>query len=157
MLMGAAIGSYINNIYIAIILAFLSHYLLDLIPHADYSLKDTHKKGWIFLLPNILKISLDLLSGILLIFIFSKATLPASRQAIIYICAFFAILPDGLTVLNNIIPNKILEIHRKFHIEKIHYFKENPSTNSGQRKISIFWRILSEIAVVIISIFLLRF
>ena len=139
---GAAVGYSVKNIPLAILLAFLSHYFLDLIPHADYSLKDTHKKGWIFLLPNILKISLDLLSGLLLIFIFSK------NQPIIYICAFLAILPDGLTVLNNIIPNKILEIHRKFHIEKVHFLMN--------KKISVFWRILSEIAVVIISIFLLR-
>ncbi len=143
MLLGAAIGSYVNNIYLAIILAFLSHYLLDFIPHADYSLKNTDKKGWILILPNILKIAGDLFLGILLIWMFSK------NHPIIYACAFFAILPDGLTVLNNLIPNKILEIHRNLHIEKIHFLKN--------KKISNFWRIGSEIIVVIISIMVLKY
>jgi len=140
MLLGAAIGSSIKNIWLAIILAFLSHYLLDLIPHVDYSLKNVDKKGWITIPSNIFKISLDLFLGILLIFLFSK------NQPVIYICAFFAILPDGFTVLNSVLPNNILKSHLKFHTEKIHFLKN--------KKISLFWRIFSQAVVVIASILL---
>jgi hypothetical protein len=147
MLFGAAIGSSVNNIWLAIILAFLSHYLLDFIPHIDYSLKNTDKKGGI-LRSNILKISIDLFLGIFLIILFSKSSLPIGRQAVIYICAFFAILPDGLMVLNNLIPNNILEKHLNFHIEKIHFLKN--------KKIPKFWRFLSEIIVIVISIIMFK-
>jgi hypothetical protein len=142
LLFGAAVGSTIKNVPLAIILAFLSHYLLDFIPHADYPLENTENKRWITLLPNILKIALDFCLGILLILIFSK------NQPIIYICAFFAILPDGLTVLNDLTPNKALEFHRKLHIEKIHFLKN--------KKISNFWRITIQIIVVAVSIILLK-
>ena len=141
MLFGAAIGSYINNIPVAILLAFLSHYLLDFIPHIDYSLKDTHKKGWVLFLPNISKIILDICSGIIIILIFSK------NYPIIYICTFFSMLPDSFTVLNNLLPNKILESHFKLH-NKIHFLKD--------KKISNFWRILSQILIVIISIIMFK-
>jgi hypothetical protein len=142
LLFGAAIGSVVKNIPLAIILAFLGHYFLDFIPHIEYHIENTEKKQWQAVLPNILKISLDFLLGTLLILIFSK------NQPIIYVCAFFAILPDGFTVLNNLIPNRVLEIHRKFHIEKIHFLKD--------KKISKFWRIISQVIVVIISVVLMK-
>jgi len=149
MLFGAAIGSLAKNIYLAIILAFLGHYLLDFIPHIDYPLKNIEKKQWQKVLPDFLKIALDLGLGLLLIFLFSK------NQPIIYVCAFFALVPDGITFLSLAFPNKIFEPLQKFHIEKAHFFKNNPSTSSGQIKISNFWRILSQVAVVFISILLL--
>ena len=143
MLFGAAVGSSVNNIPLAIILALLSHYLLDFIPHIDYPLKDTDKKNFILMLPNILKIALDFGSGILLIFLFSK------NHPIIYVCAIAAILPDGFTVLNALMPNKILKFHSKLHPEKVHYFKD--------KKISNFWRISSQVAVAVISVLILRY
>jgi hypothetical protein len=133
----------VNNIPLAIILAFLSHYLLDLIPHYDYHFDDVDRKNWRKMMPNIAKVTIDFCLGAILILLFSK------NQPIIYVCAFFAALPDGFTVLNNLFPNKIMEFHRKFHIDKVHFLKDN-------KKISNFWRILSEAAVVIISIILLK-
>ena len=149
MLLGAAIGSSINNIYLAIILSFLSHYLLDLIPHFDYPLKYSAGKK-ILIIPNILRIGLDFFSGILLIFLFSK------NHPLIYICAIVAIIPDGLTVLNDIIPSKILELHRKLHIDKIQILTNGPDVISGKIKISNFWRISVQILVVLISIYILK-
>ncbi len=143
MLLGAAIGSSVRSIPLAIILAFLSHYFLDFIPHIDYELKDMEKKKWIMLLPNLFKVALDFFLGLLLIFIFSK------NQPIIYLCAFLAIVPDGLTVLHSLMPNKILTFHNKLHIGKIHFLKDN-------KKISTFWRITSQAVVAIISVVLLK-
>jgi len=146
-LFGAAIGSSVTNIPLAIVLAFLGHYLLDLLPHIEYPIENIEKKQWRKALPDILRIIADLLIGILLILIFSKSALPAGRQAIIYICAFMGILPDGFSVLSYFISNKILKTHNKIH-QKIHFLKD--------KKISNFWRFSSQIFVIIISTILLK-
>ncbi|MCX6721199.1 MAG: hypothetical protein NT026_01185 [Candidatus Staskawiczbacteria bacterium] len=130
MLLGAAMGHVVKNPILAIIMAYLSHYLLDFIPHIEYDVK------------KLKKIILDLCLGILFIFLFSK------NNPVIYICAFFAILPDGFTVLNNLFPNKILEIHNKLHTKKIHFLRDN-------KKISNFWRVFSQLLIIFISILLL--
>ncbi|MDO8486638.1 MAG: hypothetical protein Q7S77_03020 [Candidatus Staskawiczbacteria bacterium] len=143
LLLGAVVASKINNIPVAIIMALLSHYYLDLIPHIEYSIKNIKEKQWHKSTPDILKVFLDFLFGILIILIFSN------NQPIIYICAFVALIPDSLTVISLIRPNKILSEHDKFHTEKIHFLK--------YKKISTFWRILSQILVIIISIILLKY
>jgi len=142
LLFGAAIGSVINNIPLAIILAFLGHYFLDLFPHVEYDIESLSEKQWQKKLPAILKITLDLCSGVLLIFLFSK------NHPIIYVCAFFGILPDGLTVLNNHFPNRILNAHNFFHSKKIHFLKD--------KKISNFWRITTQVIAFAISVVLLK-
>jgi hypothetical protein len=142
LLFGAAIGSVVKNIPVAIILAFLGHYLLDLIPHIEYNIEGIAEKQWRKKIPVFIKITLDLLSGILLIFLFSK------NQPILYVCAFFAILPDGFTVLNILLPNGILESHNKLHTQKVHFLKD--------KKISKFWRITGQIIVVMVSLVLFQ-
>jgi hypothetical protein len=143
LLFGAVIGSKISNIYLAIILALLSHYLLDVIPHFDYPVKVKDRNQWKKLMLGAVKVALDFFTGIFLILIFSK------NQPTVYICAFFALLPDGFTVLKYLIPgNKIFEAHYAFHM-KLHFLKD--------KKISMFWRIFNQVAVVIISIILLKY
>jgi len=142
LILGAVIGSKIEYIPLAIILAFLSHYILDLIPHIEYSIKNIEKKQWQKSLPETIKIFLDFALGILLILFFSD------NQPTVFICAFFAISPDGISFLNYFISNKILKKLSDFHHEKIHFLKN--------KKISIFWRILSQVLIVLISIFLLK-
>jgi hypothetical protein len=143
LILGAAIGSKISNIYLAIILALLSHYLLDIIPHFDYPVKSNDRNQWKKLLLGAVKVALDLLVGISLILIFSK------NQPLVYIGAFFALLPDGFTVLKYLIPNnKIFEAHYALHM-KLHFLKD--------KKISMFWRILNQVIVVIISIIILKY
>jgi len=143
LLFGAVIASYIKNPILAIILTFLSHYLLDFIPHAEYPIKNISEKDWKKSLPDFLKILVDFTTGAVLIFIFSAKT------PIIFICAFFAILPDGLTVLSAIFPNRFLAMHNFVHSKKIHVLKT--------KKISNFWRILSQAIIVMFSIILLKF
>ena len=138
MLMGAAIASKITNPILAVILAFFSHYLLDLIPHNEYPVENLKNGEWNNALPDFLRVILDFCLGILLISMLSGGEL------IIYICAFFAILPDGLTILNSIFSNEILEIHNNFHREKIHFLKN--------KKILGFWRILNQILAIVITL-----
>ncbi len=145
MLFGAAIAAKIQNPVLAIILAFLSHYLLDILPHTEYPI-DNIKRGRLKMArPDILRVSLDFLAGILLIYIFSN------RELIIFIAAFFAILPDGLSLINSFFPNKILTAYNNFHQKRLHYFKE-PACRQAGKKIPNFWRILSQVTVVLISL-----
>jgi hypothetical protein len=132
LLFGAGIGNIIQNMPMAILLAFLSHYLLDSIPHAEYNIENIKNKQWQKAFSDFLKIFFDFCISIIFIAVFSD------NQPAIYICAFFAILPDGLSLL----------FRDNFHKEKIHFLK--------YKKIPLFWRILSQILIVIISIILLR-
>ncbi len=141
MLFGVAVASKIQNPFFAIILAFLSHYLLDAIPHVEYSIKkiksNKFKEAW----PDLLKILIDLFLGSLLVWLLS------GREFIAFIIAFFAIIPDGLTVLEFIFPNKILKAHSNIHREKIHFLK--------YKKIPLFWRIFSQTTTIALSIAIL--
>ena len=143
LLFGALIGQKINNPFLAIALAFLGHYLLDLLPHIEYSVKNINEKRWKNSAGDILRVLLDFSAGIFLIFMFS------SNQPIVYVCAFFAILPDGLSILNSFFSNKILQKHSWLHNEKVHFL--------GNKKISKFWRIASQVAASVIFIFFLMF
>lgn len=143
LLLGAVIGSKIEYFPLAIILAFLSHYLLDLIPHTEYSINNISEKRWQKSLPDFLRVFLDFSLGLLLILVFSN------NQPIIYISALVALIPDGLTIISSILPNKILSKHDQFHTKKIHFLK--------YKKISTSWRILSQILVIFISIILLKY
>ena len=143
MLLGAAIGNLGINPVLAVILAFLSHYLLDFIPHIEYSIKNIKNKNWSKAHWEFIKVFIDFLSAIALILFFSK------NQPIIYICALAAIIPDGLSILNYILKLKILNKHSYIHQEKIHFLKN--------KKISKFWRISSQILVVIVCLIFLKF
>ena len=163
MLFGAAVSSYIKNPFLAVILAFFSHYVLDLIPHIEYNIENIKNKRWGRALPDLLKVASDSFAGAMLILLFSNPS-AGSGQLIIFVVALFSILPDGLTVLSYFFQNKFLELHKKFHQKKIHFLRDNPSASfgtaqdkdSGQIKISNFWRITNQVLIIIISIFLLK-
>jgi hypothetical protein len=138
LLLGAFIGQKISSPIFAIILAYLSHYILDTLPHIEYSVDNIVNKKWKKSFFDFLKVFLDIFSGLLLIFLLS------SNKPIIYICAFFAILPDGLSMLNIVLKNKYLEAHSIFHQTKLHYLKF--------KKIPLFWRIFSQVLIVALYI-----
>ena len=149
MLFGAAIGSTVDNAPLAIILAFLGHYFLDLFPHIEYidgverSIESLKNDTWGKKIKNMLKVFTDFCIGLLLIFLLSK------NQPIIYLCALIAIVPDGLTIIHALFPRLGLALHHHIHGTKIHYLTK-------QKKISTFWKILTQAIAVIASIILLR-
>ena len=142
LLLGALIGKEVNNPYLAIPLAFLSHYFLDLLPHIEYPIENITKKQWSKSFPDFIKVFLDIFLGLLLIFLFSK------NHPIIYVCAFFAILPDGIAFLSYFIKSNFVKKHTFFHSEKIHFLKN--------KKISIFWRVASQVIVTVICVIVLK-
>lgn len=141
MIFGALIASKIQNPFWAVILAFLSHYFLDFIPHNEYPIENMRKGLRKESLPDILRITLDFLSGILLISIFTN------MAPVILTAVFFSILPDGFTVLSSVFPNKFLKLHDNLHRKKIHFLKK--------KKIFAFWKIFSQVSIIIISVSLL--
>lgn len=141
LLLGAAIGSIIKYPLLAIILAFLSHYILDFLPHTDYTISNIKKKQWKKTGSEFSIILFDIIISLITIAIIS------SNQPIIYICALFAILPDGLTALGLFIKNKFLHYQINFHRKEVHYFKE--------KKIPNFWRTFSQIFITIVAVILL--
>jgi hypothetical protein len=142
LLFGAAIGSKIGYLWLALILAFLSHYFLDLFPHTEYPIENIKNNQWQKSFPDFLRVATDFGLGIFVIFLFSDNYLKT------YACAFAAIIPDGLTFLEYFFHNKLFKIHNNFHLKKIHYFKN--------KKIANFWRFFTQIAAVIISVILLK-
>jgi len=141
-LFGSAIATIIKNPYLAVILALFSHYFLDFFPHIEYPIDNITNKNFKKSLPQIISVATDLLSGIILIFIFSN------NSPIIYISVFFALLPDGFSLLNVIFKNRLLDVHSKLHQEKLHFLK--------YKKIPNFWRFFTQILVVVISLFVLH-
>jgi len=141
MLLGAAIASKIEYAPFAIILAFLSHYLLDVFPHIEYPIKNIQNKQWLKSLPDFLRVAFDFFAGLLIIYFFS------GWQIIIFVGALFAVLPDAFNLINMAFPNNFLKNHSNFH-EKIHFLKN--------KKISVFWRIASQVLVVAISVAILK-
>lgn len=149
MLFGATTGSVITSLPLAIILALLGHYFLDLFPHIEYldsvenSIESLKSDTWSKKIKNMAKVWLDFCLGILLILLLSK------NEPAIYICAFVAIIPDGLTVIHALFPNNILEAHHAMHGGRIHYLTK-------QKNFHTFWKILTQVVVVLISAILLK-
>lgn len=146
MLVGATVASKISNPFLALPLALLSHYLCDSLPHNDYSIVNISERRWNKTYRHFIEIFLDICFGAVLISLFS------GNSPIIFAGAFFAIVPDGITLLSKILPqNKLAALH-----QKLHNFMNNIGDLDGNKKIPVIWGISSQILIVLISIFLLR-
>lgn len=152
MLFGAAVGTLFKNPLTATGAAFISHYCLDLLPHRDYPIKNITEKNWGKALPDFMKVIADFALGIIIIFLVSKG------RFIIYASGLAALIPDGLTLANCLIPNAILGWHHRIHM-KIQFLTNPPEGkplhHRGQ-KISTFWRIAAQVLIVAVSVIVLR-
>jgi len=115
MLVGASIGSRIKNIWLVFVLALISHYLLDFLPHWDYL-----DKVIIGGIADLIKISLDVLLGVALILILSLKYSRKKRE-IIFFCAGLTIFPDFLNFVYVNLNLEWLKIIIDFH-NLIHYW-----------------------------------
>ncbi len=115
-LFGAILITTIPNIFLAVFLIIITHYLLDIIPHWEYSIENIKKKNWKKSLPDFLKLAIDFLISVLIVFLFSK------NPALALTGGFLSIIPDGLIFLQLVMPNKILKAHLNFH-NKFHLFR----------------------------------
>lgn len=148
MLFGAAVGSLANNVYLGIALALASHYVADILPHVEYldsvesSIQELKTGGFKKYTAGMARVLADFLLGLAVIFFF------AGNAAAFYVYAVLAIMPDGLTVISNLFPNKFLAAHNHFHTQTLHYLTK-------KKKFSLFWRIATQAAIAMASILLL--
>lgn len=140
LLVGAALAAKIHPLALAAILALLSHYLLDAVPHWDYSTRAVIEKRWRNSLPVFLKIFFDFLLGIFVIFMLAK------NVPLAFAGAFFAVLPDAITPLFIILfsGNKLLQKHHFLHDRICHWFRG--------KKIPLLWKLTSQIIIAVLAI-----
>jgi hypothetical protein len=145
LIISGVIAAKINYLPLALILAFLSHYLLDFLPHIEYSIDNIENKNWKKSGRDFLKLGIDFLIGLFfltLIYFITK-----TNYYILAAAGFLGIFPDMITGAYFFYPdNKLLKWHYKLH-QKIHLFK--------YKKISDKWRIFSQIAVIVLALFFL--
>lgn len=128
---GAAVASLVPTHPVAgFTLGFISHLVLDAIPHQDYKLvsveSDPNKKikaidliqKKFALVRDIILVSFDALAGFCLAFMFF---FNPEHPWIFFIGAFGALLPDGLTFLYLLFKHKALSHFFDFHTDFIHY------------------------------------
>ena len=140
-LSGAAVASQISNPFAMMIAAMAVHHILDMIPHWDYEIHSSRRRA-------AQKIALDIaIAGIItLLFIWN---LPLEKQFHILLGGFFGVLPDGFLFLYYASGEKIFRRYIKFH----HFWHRLITKKEGSLS---FIRVLPQIAVAIISIYLLR-
>ncbi|MBU2264855.1 hypothetical protein KJ784_01570 [Patescibacteria group bacterium] len=145
LLIGAAIGLKINNLWAVFILALVSHFLADKLPHWEYGSEDikdmTKKEFFVF----ILQVAADSLLGILLLFWLLREQ---NFWPYAVFGAFISALPDFPLLLLRFFPRaKWLLSYQKFH--SANHLKQK---NARKKTLSL----LSELAVMALAIFFIR-
>jgi hypothetical protein len=125
--MGILIASFSNNPAIGASCAFMSHYMLDIIPHESKEelffvepKKEDRNDDIKNKLNNRMKTSvLDLLFALVLFFSYCFLKIELSIESFLPLCiiVFFSILPDIFTVVYVKYPTKILSMHYKLHFD----------------------------------------
>ena len=101
-LVGAAVAVSTSNPILGLLFAFLSHFILDRIPHWEYSaeaLKTIPTKGILYVAPILRRVALDITAGFVVLIVavaISSDNIPFTAWAF---GGFFGILPDGLSFL----------------------------------------------------------
>lgn len=147
LLAGAAIATKVRNPFLGLPLAFLSHYVLDFIPHEEYEISpkrsiDGKIKNWT---PLFLKIGADFLIGVLILLIISKNKILALSGGFLGILGDFDNVVSLFPSLRKI---KFLSSHTNFHAKYLYYF--------ANKKIPLWVKILSQVFVILITIYFLR-
>jgi len=130
-LVGAAVAASTSNPILGLVFAFLSHFILDRIPHWEYSaepLRNIPTKGIPYAMPILRRVALDIGAGFAVLIIavaISSDDIPFTAWAF---GGFFGILPDGLSFLlflrkQNGLWGRFLKIFYLLH-QKIHFNKK---------------------------------
>jgi hypothetical protein len=146
-IVGGAIGAATGSLPLAAALAFVSHLVLDMIPHWDYQISSvSDRKGTVDTKINVgssmkmdvLKVATDGLLGLFVPVL--TAYLLGLPLFIVFIAAGFAILPDFLTFVYFKTHTKYLKHFTRLHIEIIHSkIRIEKKPVLGLSLQSIFW------------------
>lgn len=122
-LVGAAIASKTANPVLGIFFAFLSHYIIDAIPHTDYSIESlSEQKRDQTALKEFLCALTDVAFGLALVYFL---TLGGKDASLLLAAGFAAALPDAIGVLGNyFVPRPLLNIVNAGH--KLHAKNKKP-------------------------------
>lgn len=145
-LTGAIIGLSLSNPYLAIVLAFVSHFALDALPHFDFAAgrnSDEHLRTKAFKIYLILNfISCVLLVIFLIIFNSINWLLPST-------CAFVAASPDLFSI------NHYLSVIKGRKWKPNRFMKLSGAIQWFQRPIGAFVEIAWSISAIVILHFLI--
>lgn len=137
----------IKNYWIIFILALLSHFILDAIPHWEYAVQLTGASGNEFLTTTV-KALLDILIGVSAIGWLLKSSRLVQPA---FWGALFALLPDGLIFIY-----ALAQVFFGWRLDFLSYpiaFHDKFHFTDGTT--FIFWRVSAEIIVAAIAIFTL--
>lgn len=141
---GAAIASRVSNPILGIVFAFLSHYLIDAIPHTDYTIEHAAQRQINFpALKEFLLAFFDIMGGLTLVYLLTSGG--ARDQLYLLVSGFAAALPDSLHVSRYILPARYVNLLNSGH--RLHSKYKNPPMILG---------VLTQIGVVLIATFFLR-
>lgn len=141
-LAGAAVATKTQNPLLGIFFALISHYLLDIPPHKEYSIENIKKRNWKNSYLDFLKVFLDIFSAFLIIFVIK------GNSFMPYLGGLIAIIPDSMTLFYIIFSNNKLA--------KNHFYYHNKLNKIGEKiKSPLFWKIFSQAIVVILAIYFL--
>lgn len=147
---GGVIGAKTKNLGLIVILGFLSHFILDRIPHWDYALpgiRSFSATGNInALIIDVLKILLDIALGLLIIFLITRRKKALSREYLPYMFLgiLASVLPDIPWILSSFIDSDILNNCISFH-NKFHFITEKEGAIT-------FLGFFAQIAVIIFAL-----
>ena len=146
-IVGGAIGAAAGSVPEAAALAFVSHLLLDMIPHWDYQISsvsdregnlDTTIESGSSIVKDVAKVATDGVLGLLVpVLVAHLLGLPI---LIVFIAAGFAILPDFFTFVYFKTHTRLLRLFTHFHIEIFHssiHIEKKPVLGLSLQ--SIFW------------------
>ncbi len=140
-LSGAAIGSLVSNLPLVIILALISHYSLDYLPHLDQGTLGMDEKStyqWA---------TVDILVAALVIYCLSLTGRLTNN--LIYVGAVFATLPDFLDNL----PFFSDWLHQFSFFNKVYQFHERIQDWGKEYQFS--WGIITQLVIVGLSLIIL--
>ena len=150
-IVGAAIGAKTQDLGLIIILGFLSHFIMDKLPHWDYSWSGVRNfkkdKNFKAFFSDSLKMAADITFGLLIVFLilWYKNILSFDYLPFILFGIFISLLPDMIYGFSWLFTGKSNK-YTKF-IESIHYKQK-------EGKIT-FLGLLTEILTIVIAIIIL--
>ncbi len=142
---GAAIVSIIKPVWLAFLLALLSHYFLDAFPHWEYSIKPI-KENSKNQLVSYVKVFTDFFLGFVVIYLSPKFSWQLALGG------FLAIFPDGISYLSIKCPLKIF--CKKAIFKKVNSFHRQAHFPK-ETELSFIIKIISPFAFALFSLCLL--
>jgi len=138
---GAALGAKVHNLWLLFLASLVLHFIVDALPHWEYSTDEIEKPSKKNFLIFAAKVSTDLLFGLFIVFFFFRQS-PYFFHSLFG--AFVSLLPDGFLFLAMILPKRFKRLTGLLKkINAFHYlvhFKKN-------KKFPI-WGITTEIALI---------